>query len=556
MEALATKWIRHFHVPPKNSLPTVSSLGDLSSCKLYKTDEGLVKVHATSPAFWREVFWYISFQGSGLTLKILGLRPDRLAILLPYLADVSHGVFSGDVVKSLASRGVRHNQEVNRHVLIDGGISKIIDWQFASWLAQPSLTLGFASCEIECPWHPGKLCVAKAASQGGSRCHLITPTLPSPPPKIAVLWRGVLKSSLAKGLHATPYMAAIQKSMEVDALHPSVLGSNLAAIQKCGGDLFIHGWVGKASYQGLVTSTLESRGVKPKGMLCEDLAKSFSEIYRPLEDLPQAKTEPKTYPGRDYVYLHPRPLQRWWSTWYSLYTAFSLIPDPETYDLIVVHRPDMVIPEDLDYRALDPTKLTILMQQNPNAYNDVRPGYHDWWLAGPPSIMAKIVAIYPALLELFAKATHPEERSSHPLLRQWCEDHNIPVACLHYTQVRKVYLVDGRPTLGSVQTHCPMTCPEVEDQRKPRDVEKWQMICQGPFVGSILANCSAYIPGVLRCDLTGATGPTCLALELQVVPGLDHDVLLAYLKAWQAKGNGGPSLVKFIKGGVRSVMLV
>ena len=523
---------------------------------LYVAKNKIVKVHTSPLAFAREVFWYLTLQGTPFVPELLAFDLEKRSVAIGRgtpLAAASEDEMA--IFSSLCAKGIKHNQWHARHLVRVDGTTKVIDWTLATFVAQPSYTLGFFSCEIDCPFHGSALCTACPATHPSARCTADVNYGNGSSPgdedikgggdddkdikggddkdiRVAVVWRGLLKGRLGKGLHATPYMAASNaKVMQVDAFHPDLLEASTRALRQAEADLFVHGWTTDDTPPSIIHKHLEP--LTPTRVALEPLTKSFASLYGPLlEDKDRIEKEAKTHPQSAYVHLTDSALQRWWSTWYTLHAGFSLIPDPVAYDMIVIHRPDMVIPENLEYRRLARDAITILMHQNPNGYADVRPGYHDWFLAGPPHLMAKVTNIYPALYDLFDAADHPENRSSHPLLRQWCEDHGIPVVSLHYTQVRKIHLVNGMPVISSVQMHDPMDCPSVAGHRVLGRT-KATLTLQGPFSPPIVVNCLAYLPGIWRVHDIKQVSPGCVVLQVELSGEVDWDWVFHCLGRWK-----------------------
>lgn len=546
----------HFVLPPK---PDYQG----SHASIYFVDKQCVKVHTSLLAFCREVFWYLTLRYHPKVLKMEAFDPSSLTLVLPrcgpstldpkdHLWDVS---------------GIKHNQEDTSHWLVHPATKTpvLVDWSLATFASFSSLTLGFFRCELDCPWHGDRLCLAEPYDSD-RRCTLdLPPSAIKKDLKIAVCWRGMVKGTLAKGTHATPYSSSTSEckqanqAMTINALHPYLLTKSLRAIRQAKADVFVHGWFTKEEEQEALEEEL-ARALSPSAFQLEPLDKDFSLAYEPLlKDEDKIAKEIKTFPLSTYVHLLPSSLQRWFSTWYSFAKAYGLIEDSSFYDLVVIHRPDMVIPENLDYRCLSTTAITILMHQDPNGYSSLRPGYHDWFLAGPPYLMAKVAQLYDSLVELFGKAPHPEERSSHVLLRRWCETHHLPVTCLHYTQVRKVDFVSSvsetktlrkEMRISSVQPQDTLERPSIDDQRSLslKTMDKLMLSLEGPFCVEVVTACLPLLPGL---------GPL---LEVHYKPGLlrilvgversnlSWDLLEGCLSQWRTKPSAPICLARSFNG--------
>lgn len=548
-------------IPFKHGTFVKQSGDGISSCSVMKTSRGLMKRHKTQVAFWREVFWYTTLYGTGLLPKLLGIDPAALVLLIECVERDDGAI--ADVVdispfRALDRYGVHHNQEYDRHVIrAPHGRILIVDWQFATWADNPSFSLGFMPCETTCPWHGTTPCIAQSNDvymATGKRCvlHIHETPVEFNNKRVAVVWKGTVRSNVKRGSHATGYMPGTHNDacdMYVDVTHPLVLGKSTFAIRKSRADLFVHGWVSDGSdiskETDALAGALASNGVNVKKIILEHISKPFDKEFGQLLIGDRPLTEASTHPNREYVLLRKDSLQRWWSTWYTFHKAFSLIGSHSShaYDIVVIHRPDMVIPDNLDYRALDSDALTILMQQDPNNYSEERVGYHDWFMAGSPDIIREVSTIYDNLYDIFDQAKHPEERSSHPLLRKLCEEKCIRVHCLHYTNVQKLHFTDvslSTPVLSSVQSQCRMNMGCINDERQAVVHDVLTVTVQGLFCWTIALNCIKYIPGVILVKFNDKTMQTvladtvcpCVTFHVSTLENFNIKIFLMYIRAW------------------------
>ena len=554
-------------LPFKNGTVVKQSGDGISSCSIMKLTKGMLKRHKTQVTFWREVFWYKTLSGTGLLPKLIAIDPRELVLLIEWIdqreltISTQPSLECTSSFRALDRYGVRHNQEHARHILhTQHGHTFIVDWQFATWSDNPSFSLGFMPCEISCPWHGTAPCIATSNDvyvSTGKRCVLNTNKIPvtCKNKRVAVLWKGTIRSNVKKGSHATgytPHTSNDANEMYVDAMHPILLGKSTHAIRKSQADLFIHGWVTDGcnieTETEDIVNVLALNKIHVKNINLEHVGKSFDKEFGQLLLGDRPAYEASEHPSREYVLLKRESLQRWWSTWYTFHRAFSLLDShvSDNYDIVVVHRPDMIIPDDLDYHTLDSNALTILMQQDPNNYHEERVGYHDWFLAGSPDIIKTIAEIYENLYDIFDRATHPEERSSHTLLRKLCEEKCIRVHCLHYTNVQKIHFKDktlSAPVLSSVQTHCRMNIGCIERERKASIKDVFTVTVQGMLCLTIAMNCIKYVPGVflvefceksIQTSLIDTTRP-CIIFHVSTLENFDVNILLLFIQSWITK---------------------
>jgi len=110
---------------------------------LYVAKNKIVKVHTSPLAFAREVFWYLTLQGTPFVPELLAFDLEKRSVAIGRgtpLAAASEDEMA--IFSSLCVKGIKHNQWHARHLVRVDGTTRVIDWTLATFVAQPSYTLG------------------------------------------------------------------------------------------------------------------------------------------------------------------------------------------------------------------------------------------------------------------------------------------------------------------------------------------------------------------------------------------------------------------------------
>jgi len=429
-----------------SSLEALTTSAD-STVKTYGVSYNrILKIFEDQNEFAREVFFFV-------TLKELWCcevddgPPEKLTIRLPSIFTIDQErqrityfrIPDPKVIEDKANLFAVHSFLVNDfsvchgflerpgHLLASGSTGFVIDFKHASYFDSPFC---FAALLGNCPFHPiGSCHVSHPESWKGCSDALI-PSRIRGHRRLAVCIRGACFARVTSGSHASMSKDALIVASLPPVLHSVQKAIGVARLAGCEVDVYIHGW-----YEEEFKEECEkwAKSLNAKATIFEPLSKSFEDAYTPyLKD--------EVAPECSHLTRTPVNLQRWWSTYYSTFQAFSLMEaSREVYDLVISHRADMIVPSALSYAALTPTALTILMKQNPRNLNFAAVGYHDWWVAGPPIAMKAYAHLYKDLKNIFSDRRPIHQRSIHTVLRDTMAERGIDVECLCFRFVAKAF---------------------------------------------------------------------------------------------------------------------
>lgn len=430
-----------------SSLESLSTASD-SKVKTYGVSESRVlKVFEDPVEFAREVFFFVTLKELWCC-EVEGGPLEKLSIRLPSIFTIDQEkrwityfrIPDPRAIEDKAKLFTVHSFLINDfsichglldlpgHLLASGSTGFVVNFKHASYFDSPFC---FSTLLKNCPIHPiGSCHVSHPESWKGCSDALI-PSHIRGHRRFAVCIRGACFARVTPGSHASMSEDALIVASLPPIIHSVQRAIGAARLAGCEVDVYIHGWY-EEEFKDQCELWATSLGAK--ATLFEPISKSFEDAFTPF------LKEDEVAPECCHLTRTPTNLQRWWSTYYSTFKAYSLMEaSGNTYDLVISHRADMLIPYCLSYAALSPTSFTILMKQNPRNLNFAAVGYHDWWVAGPPSAVKAYAHLYMNLNNIFSDRRPVQQRSIHTVLRDTLVEKGINVECLCFCVVTKAF---------------------------------------------------------------------------------------------------------------------